>query len=246
MGRSIYTAATGLITNARSMNVTGNNLANVETAGYKKDSLTRRSFGEHLTYLLVPGEGAGEIGAVTHGVISDETVTDFGQGSVSRTERSLDLAIGGEGFFTATGEAGELVLTRNGRFALDGEGYLTDGAGNRVLGGNGELRLQGANFAVDAAGNVYEDGELTATLRITCPTDGAAVVKLGEGYYGYAGEVAEFTGKIVQGALESSNVDVAAEMSRMISDTRAFQSCAQVVRTMDEMMQKGVQLGSLK
>jgi flagellar basal body rod protein FlgG len=138
------------------------------------------------------------------------------------------------------------VLSRNGRFSIDGEGYLTDGAGNRVLGEKGQIKIGSQNFSVDGAGNIYEDGELTDTLRITCPADTAAVTKLGEGFYGYEGDTVDFEGKVVQGALESSNVDVAAEMSRMISDTRAFQSCAQVVRTMDETISKGVQLGSLK
>lgn len=244
MGRGIYTAATGLLSNTRSMNVTGNNLANVETAGYKKDAVTKRSFGDHLTYLLSQG-GAQEIGTVTHGVISDETVTDYGQGAMESTGRSLDLAIGGEGFFTVM-RADGAVLSRNGRFSMDGEGYLTDGAGNRVLGEGGQIKLNSLDFSVDTKGNIYEDGKLTDTLRITCPTDEAAVTKLGEGFYGYDGDTAAFEGEVVQGALESSNVDVSSEMTRMISDTRAFQSCAQVLRTMDEAISKGVQLGSLK
>jgi len=245
MGRGIYTAATGLISNTRSMNVTGNNLANLETAGYKKDSITKRSFGDHLTYLLSQNGEADEIGTLTHGVISDETVTDYGQGALLGTGRSLDLAIGGEGFFTVM-RANGTALSRNGRFSLDGEGYLTDGAGNRVLGEGGQIKIENMDFSVDEKGNIYEDGKLTDTLRITCPADGAAVTKLGEGFYGYEGDTAAFEGKIVQGALESSNVDVAGEMARMITDTRAFQSCAQVVRTMDETISKGVQLGSLK
>ncbi|MEA5040821.1 MAG: flagellar hook-basal body protein [Clostridiaceae bacterium] len=243
--RGIYIAATGLMSHARSMDVTGNNLANLDTTGYKRDRLAQRSFGEHLTYLLTPESDAVPIGTVTHGVVVDEAETWYGQGAVEQTGRSLDLAIAGNGFFTVTLPEGT-ALTRNGRFTMDAEGFLADAAGNRLQGVGGPIRLQSSDFTVDETGNVYENGALAGALRITCPADPAGMQKLGENYYTYNGAEDAFEGKIVQGALEASNVDVTNEMAGMIADTRAFQTCAQVLRTMDELTAKAVQLGSIK
>jgi fagellar hook-basal body proteins len=245
MVRGIYIAATGLLSNTRSMDVAGNNLANLDTSGYKRDVLTQRSFGEHLTYLLSPDVGTSEIGTVTHGVTSDGAVTQYSQGNVEETGRNLDFAIGGEGFFTIALPNGT-ALSRDGRFSLNGDGYLTDTAGNMVQGVSGPIQFNSSDFTVDGNGNIYEDGAQAGALLITCPSDPAAVQKQGEGYYSYNGATVGFTGRIVQGSLESSNVDVTSEMAGMIADTRAFQTCAQVVRTMDEMAAKAVQLGSLK
>lgn len=245
MVQGIYTAATGLLSNARSMDVAGNNLANLDTSGYKRDVLTQRSFGEHLTYLLSPETGVSEIGTVTHGVIPDRIVTQYSSGNVEETGRNLDFAIGGEGFFTVALPNGT-ALSRDGRFSLNENGYLTDTAGNMVQGVNGPIQINSPDFSVSENGTVYVNGVQTGALLITCPADPAAIRKQGEGYYSYNGATVGFTGRIVQGSLESSNVDVTSEMAGMISDTRAFQTCAQVVRTMDEMASKAVQLGSLK
>lgn len=245
MTNGIYIAATGMISRSRSLNITGNNLANLETAGYKRDETTTKSFGEHMVYYLASGETARPLGDCTHGVATDRTVTQYAQGGIEETRRSMDLAINGNGYFTMAVPGGT-ALTRNGRFFLNNEGYLTDTAGNRVLGVNGPIRLQSDRFTVDESGGVYESNMLTNQLRITVPANPDAVQKQGEGFYAYAGAAANFDGRIVQGALEASNVNLTSEMAGMIEDSRAFQTCAQVVRTMDEMMAKGAQLGSLK
>jgi len=246
MIRGVYIAATGLLNQARSLDVAGNNLANLDTAGYKRDTLSKKSFGEHLAYCLTPGRGALPIGTSTHGVVADGIVTQFEQGSAEQTRRNLDLAIRGEGYFTVALGDGTAALTRNGRFFLDGSGYLTDASGNPLMGTNGPIQLASPDITVDPDGNIYSGDALQGTLLITCPADPASVIKLGEGFYSYAGPVLEFSGRIGQGALERSNVDVTSEMAGMIADTRSFQTCAQVVRTMDEMMAEAVQLGSLK
>lgn len=246
MTRGVYIAATGLLNQARSLDVIGNNLANLETAGYKKDVLTTKSFGEHLTYRLSPEGGAAMIGSSSRGVIADGTITQYSQGTTEKTNRNLDLAIQGEGFFTVMLQDGTSALTRNGQFTLDENGYLTDSAGNPVQGANGLIQLNGSDFTVDQSGNIFTGDTLAGTLMLTCPADPAAVKKQGEGLYSYTGASLGFAGRIEQGALEASNVDMTSEMAGMIAGTRSFQTCAQVVKTMDEMMSKAVQLGSLK
>ena len=246
MTRGVYIAATGLLSQARSLDVIGNNLANLETAGYKKDVLTKKSFGDHLTYRLSPEGGAAQIGSSSSGVIADGTITQYSQGETERTNRNLDLAIQGEGFFTVILQDGTPALTRDGQFTLDQDGYLTDFAGNRVQGTNGLIQLNNPDFTVDQSGNIYSGNTLAGTLMITCPADPTSVKKQGEGLYSFSGASVGFTGRIEQGALEASNVDMTSEMAGMIAGTRSFQTCAQIVRTMDEMMSKAVQLGSLK
>lgn len=245
MANGIFVAATGMLNQSRRLNITGNNLSNADTAGYKRDVLAQKSFGDHLTYCIVPGEGAAPIGLATHGVVADETVTQFEQGGLDQTGRGLDFAIAGDGFFTFQTPNGE-ALSRGGHFFLDAEGYLSDAAGNRVLGDDGPIMLTSGEITVGSDGVIYQDGVEAGKLRITVPGDMAGVEKQGEGFFAYAGDTVDFTGAVAQGALEASNVDVTAQMTDMIAATRAFQTCAQVVKTMDEMTAKAAQLGSLR
>ncbi|MEA5064533.1 MAG: flagellar hook-basal body complex protein, partial [Eubacteriales bacterium] len=122
MNNAIYAATTGMINQARTLDVAASNIANAETAGYKRDQLITSSFSERLVNRL---EGqATEIGAHTHGAIVGELVTDYTQGRLESTARALDFAILGEGYFSVEGPDGENAVTRDGHFEVDAEGFL--------------------------------------------------------------------------------------------------------------------------
>lgn len=247
MIRGIYTAATGLFNQSRALDITGNNLANLGTAGFKRDVLLKRTFGEHLSYSTSPGDAGGPIGVVTHGVLPDETATQHGQGRIEKTGRSLDLAIEGEGYFTCLLLDGRTGYTRNGRFSLNENGILTDSFGNPVMGRNGPVRLADADFSVNAGGEIFTKDGYADTLAIFRPEDQAALEKQGNGIFtGAGGGAVEFGGEILQCAVESSNVDVMTEMKNMIGDSRSFQACARIAGMMDSLLEKAVQIGSLR
>ena len=240
MNNAIYSATSGLMNRSRALDVTASNLANANTAGYKRDRLVTATFGERVAMRLEAGANA-EIGAETHGAIVEEVFTDFSQGVVDNTGRALDFAIIGEGFFSIETAGGQEASTRDGSFQLDAEGYLRTMTGGYVLGQGGRIQVGEGEVVIDAAGVVSAGGQTVDTLAILLPdpennnqtkeADNALSRPEGQG---------GFTGRIASGKLERSNVDVGEEMAAMMAASRAFQTCAQAVRILDAISQKTV------
>ncbi|UCB44573.1 MAG: flagellar basal-body rod protein FlgF [Spirochaetota bacterium] len=168
MVRGLYTGASGMIAQMGRISVLSNNLANVNTTSYKKDTAIMKSFPEMLmrrinddgvrelpigSYDLMP-----VIGKMGTGVEVNEVYTFFTQGSFRQTENDFDLALEGEGFFSVQTEDGE-KYTRNGSFLIDRDGYLVTKDGFRILGENGLIRIKKNNFMVDEDGNIFENRE---------------------------------------------------------------------------------------
>jgi len=239
-------STTGLLNSQRNIDVASNNITNCQTTGFKKDALVSGSFEDCLSYKLINGESAA-IGGVSNGVTQAELYTSYEQGSLKQTDQNSDLAILGQGFFTLDDGSGRNVLTRDGHFVVNEQGFLSDTEGNLVLGTNGSINTGGADFRVSAAGEVIVNGQSTETLRITCPADLTTLVKVGENKYTSSNGAAElFNGSIKQGYLEGSNVDMVAEMSVLMEYSRSYQSCGQMIKMMDKIMEKTVNsIGSL-
>ena len=168
MVRGLYTGASGMIAQMKRIDVLSNNLANVNTASYKKDTTIAKSFPEMLmrrinddgvrklpvgSYDLMP-----VIGKMGTGVEINEVYTRYTQGSFKQTENSFDLALEGKGFFCVETENGERY-TRNGSLLIDRDGWLVTKDGYRVLGENGPVQIKKNNFIVDEDGNVYQNLE---------------------------------------------------------------------------------------
>jgi flagellar basal-body rod protein FlgF len=218
MDNTISTMATGLKYRIQSMNITANNLANTETAGFKRSKLQASEFDKYLTSRF--DEDQTEIGNGNRGVMAAGVFVDQRRGDLNSTGSIYDLALDGEGYFTLAGAGGGQILTRDGRFRVDNNGYLTDEAGNFVLGQNGNIYVGNASFRVNENGNVTANGNFVDTLRITA--DGG------------------FTGRIIQGSYERSNVNLIDEMSAMLADSRAFQTYSQIVKRADNILAKTV------
>ncbi len=239
MNNAIYAATTGMINQARTLDVAASNIANAETAGYKRDQLITSSFSERVAYRL--DSRSAEIGAHTHGAIASELVTDYTQGRLESTGRALDFAILGEGYFSVEAPDGEAAVTRDGHFEVDAEGFLRTASGGYVLGEGGRIEVGMGQVTVDQLGQIMSDGQQIDRLAIIVPGEEAA------GYAKRAGNILEppdggnaFTGRIAQGQLERSNVDSIHEMSQMMAASRAFQSCAQALKAIDQINQKSV------
>lgn len=236
MDSTIYAAYTGMAYRTQALNVTGNNLANMETPGFKKSKIVSGAFGEYLAY-RIDKEQTG-VGNCAYGAAVLDFYLDFSEGNIHLTGGKLDLALNGAGFFTVMDEEGKEYLTRNGRFALDMEGFLVDEGGLFVAGQNGRIQIQG-EAEISEFGEVLSDGEVIDTLKLVTVEDEKMLHALSDCLFDYPNTPeGNFEGKVARGYLESSNVTLIDEISDMIVHSRAFQSCAQAVKMADEIRQK--------
>lgn len=240
MHSGFYTIASGMLTRQRELDTIGNNLSNLQTPGYRSDRIVTSAF---ELGLLQQQEGG------TERILSDggspvtivgDSVTVMTGGDFQSTGRTLDIAIGGDGFFNVQGQDGTTYLTRNGQFTVDDQGYLTLAGMGRVLGQGGPLMVGSDQVSVDAAGNVYNAaGALVGTLSITRQADNTVLEKMDNGAFTAPQGAVNAQGyTIYQGVLERSNVDMNQELTSFISAQRAFQTCSSALQIIDDLDQK--------
>ena len=238
MDNAIYAAASGMLTRSKAMDIIGNNLANANTAGYKKDKLLTTDFGSQITYSI--NRDVTQVGSTNHGTRGSGVYTQYEQGTFETTGRSLDFAFKGDGFFTLTQANGTTTLTRDGQFNIDENGFLVNSTGAFVMGEKGKIKVDTPDFTVNNDGEIFINNEFTDKLLITNPQNNNNIRKLSDGMLSNAANAGEFTGSVWQGAIENSNVDVTEEMVDMISQSRSYQACSQIIKQMDKVLQKTV------
>ena len=193
MATGFYTAASGMLMQQRALNVSGNNLANTKTPGFKTQRVVSNVFGWELLNRIENGDNLIGKGAPVR--LVHDVPTDYDSpSSLEQTERPFDMAINGIGFFNilvpgqedAEGKAGEdkIYLTRNGNFDIDEEGYLILRGFGRVQGQNGDIHVDGSNFRVDPDGIIYdeEDNEID-TFKISEADDNTLLTVARNGLY---------------------------------------------------------------
>lgn len=246
MLRGLYLSATNMLVQRKKVDVITNNIANMDTTGYKADSLIARSFEDMLLQRVgdpATRGGSAQVGNLNTGVHIDEVITSFDEGSLEPTDRPGDMAITGDGFFTVSTTAGERY-TRNGSFSLDRDGYLITGDGNRVSGTNGFIKVTSPDFIVDEKGNVLNaDGTSAGTLKIVSFADMTGLRKVGNGLFINETNQATQAAKnaiVRQGYLESSNTDITSEMLDLMSASRTFETSQRMVKMIDETLNRAV------
>ena len=264
MVKGLYTAYTGMIMEQNRMDILSNNLANSATNGYKKEGCTAKSFEDQLALKIKDTSEYNipkPLGYVNMGVKIGETYTDWSQGNFEVTDNAEDLAIAGDGFFALsyTNKQGETSVkyTRDGAFKVNTEGYLVTKDGDYVLNANdarngnvnGRIQVDPTQkITVDELGNIYQNDQQVGTIGIVDFADYDYLAKYGENMYDLVngGTVTAANGRIVQGTLESSNVNVVSEMVNMITISRAYQAGQKVINTIDETLDKAVnQVGNV-
>jgi flagellar basal-body rod protein FlgF len=211
----------------RQLDVVANNVANVNTAGFKAD---RSLFQEYLMPGAHEDNFVGNDRRLSY-VQDRATFHDFSQGAAEQTKNPLDLAIDGSGFLVVQTPAGERY-TRDGGLQMNGQGQLVTAAGNPVLGTSGPIVFQPTDHDI----NVTADGTITVVegngrtdsvrgkLRLVSFPEAQKMLKEGLNLYA-AGEGSpqpDLKSSLRQGFIEKSNVNGVAEMSRMIEVTRAY------------------------
>jgi flagellar basal-body rod protein FlgG len=255
MIRGLYIAASSAISENKRIDVIANNIANVNTSGFKKDTMITESFPDILMKRIGAADykdivakapitsKIGYIGKMSNGVRVDQVFTNFEQGSLSSSGNPLDLAFQGNGFFTVETPVGERY-TRSGEFTLDSEGYITTKEGYKVLGQNGPIQVDGKNIIINESGQVFSDENEIDTLKLVDFNDYKLLKKEGDALYvdasGDAGNMKESEGLIQQGFLEASNVNSVKQMVEMITMLRSYEANQKVIKTHDELLGKAV------
>jgi len=231
MNSGLYAALSGNLAAMKRLDVLSNNLANVNTPGFKKDRMTFES-------LLMASTSAAN---GDQPVLANNTFfTDFSAGPVKQTGNTLDLALEGDGFFVVNTPQGP-AYTRQGTFQRDSSGKLVTRDGYEVA-GSGALVLNGSKVEIDAKGVVQVDGAQVGTLQVVDFPKPYALQKIGDGLFVPADPqvVPQPVAKsaVRQGFLEESNVNVVMEMAQLIETNRFFETCQKVVQGYDNVAAK--------
>lgn len=254
MIRGMWSAATGMKTQQGNIDVISNNLANVNTTSYKK----QRAEFKDLLYSSIkkPNQESPVNLQFGHGAMMIATTKEFQNGTPMETQNPLDVAIDGDGFFKVELPNGDQRYTRDGSFKLsiaDGESTLVTSDGYYVLDDAGERITIGESskdFTIGETGNITvtnQDGEAEEVGRLGFFQfiNNQGLSADGRNLYSATNasgaetpiEAEAMTSKIVQGYLESSNVQVVDEMVRMITAQRAYEINSKAIQTADDMLQ---------
>ncbi|MCL5030686.1 MAG: flagellar hook basal-body protein [Bacteroidetes bacterium] len=235
MIKGIYTAARGLDARMKNLDIVANNLANINTTGYKREI----PFSEIMNQA---------------GNIQVRQMTDFRPGDLVQTSNPFDLALSGNGFFVVQSDNG-MVLTRNGNFQISQDGFLVDQAGNKVLGKNGAINInkflldKNATVTISKTGEIKSGNLVIDNLLIATPDDPQASERLtGEDFslQNSGFQIApENEYEVKQGYLEESNVNPIKEMEAMIQINNEYDSAHKMINYLDKSLDEANQIGKV-
>jgi flagellar basal-body rod protein FlgF len=222
----------------RRMEAVANNIANVATAGFKADTFAfEAESGDARDYGKVP-----DIRFVREaGLVRDMTA-----GPIANTGNPFDVAIDGEGFFSVQGHDGETLYTRAGAFTLSADGQLTTASGQPVLSEGGAplvFDLRGEQPVIDKTGSISVAGIEAGKIGVFKFESPEGLQKVGENAYAAADQTATpiTDSRVIQGALEGSNVRAVVELTRLIEISRAYESAGRMVSTDDDLRRSTIE-----
>lgn len=256
-----YDVTGAMVTQFNRLNVISNNLANVNTPGFKQDDIIigdfERLFSEKRSELPIENntkEAAKWLNYNLNKVPQVvEEYTDFSIGNMQRSSNPLDIALKKKNlFFTIDTPNGEMI-TRAGNFELDDKGYLVTSEGNYVLGvQNKPIKIpqNTSKLVIDKDANVYADGEMVGTLKIVSIDDLNTIRKVGNKMWEFVpgSEKLALENSTLQGYIEKSNVNPVREMTELIETNRLVEQYQKAMITfMDDLQKDAIEkLGSVK
>ncbi|HXA44698.1 MAG TPA: flagellar basal-body rod protein FlgG [Candidatus Angelobacter sp.] len=253
MLRALYSAAAGMESQQMNLDVISNNLANVNTTGFKESKLEFQDLLYQTTRAAGSQQGGGnelpgslQIG---QGSIPVSTERIFTQGDLSQTGGNLDIAIQGQGFFQVQMPDGSLAYTRDGSFKTNAQGQIVTSDGYPVQGGFEPVPTGTTNITISASGAVTyttPSGVTSSQIQLANFNNPGGLQAVGHNLYtetsasgtALLGEPTQNgLGELQQGYLELSNVSVVQEMVNLILAQRAYEVNSKAVQAADQMMQ---------
>lgn len=244
MDKALYISMTGAKHNMQAQTNHANNLANVNTSGFKADMAQARSVGVYY------GEGL----PTRAYALSERGATDFSEGPLQQTGRDLDVAIEGEGFIAVQGLNGEEVYTRTGSLFIDSVGILRTGNGLPVMGNAGPVAIPAADkveVGSDGSVTVIPQGqgpEAPVVIdRIKLVNPGQGILSKGEDGLFRALDLQEpllvdANVRLISGFIEGSNVNAVHEMTNILTLSRQYEMQVKVMSTAKEMSESSARL----
>jgi len=243
--RGLYTSGSGMLATQAQSEIIGDNIANINTPGYKTEYGSASVFPTELMGRIGDSEKGNArvtlLGEAGSGVIVNRTFGINIQGTLQNTGKATDLALNTPGFFVVQTSEG-VRFTRNGQFQLNSAGVLQTVDGHAVLGEHGLIGADNPlsqQFVVDSDGIVTDGGKVIDRLRIMEIPE-TALKREGQSLYSASQAAAATAVNVQQGAFETSNVDTGAQMVRMISVMRAYEANQKVIQTQDATLEKAV------
>lgn len=252
----LYIAASGGTKQLKKLDILSNNIANINTQGFKKDMLVYEE--QKPPFQKTPLNGFdtkhlnplyGSNPAVSY-VQATQSLIDFTQGSLIKTDNPLDVAIEGKGFFSINTPNG-IRYTRNGNFHLDGLGQLVDQKGNMIMTRSDEpilIPFGTKQISINQDGTITGGPELDqeplGQLKVVNFNNPQALTKEGEGFYKISDpsvkEILANDAKVLQGFTESSNANAIHEMIQMIETVRQLEAYQKIIQSIDEVDDQSV------
>ncbi|MFO7819852.1 MAG: flagellar basal-body rod protein FlgF [Halanaerobacter sp.] len=240
MIKGLYTSSSGMQSSMRRQDVISNNLANVNTSGYKKDTAINKSFPEKMISRIDSESKA--IGRLGSGTAVDEVSTDHSAGNFKETGNSMDWAIEGTGFFVVQTPEGERY-TRNGSFTINNENQVVTQQGYPVQGENGPLEVpEGSNIAIND-NTLMANGQQVGQISLRNFDDKSGLVKEGKNLFRRtpeAGNPFNAAGNVKEGFVEGSNVNPIEEMTKMIQNSRTYELDQKMMQITDQTLDQAV------
>ncbi len=236
----------------RSMEVIANNLANLSTPAFKRESVQFEQYLETLPATEAEGGGTVDVAFV----LDRGVVRDLQNGRFEQTNGSLDFALSGAGYFVVETPQGERY-TRNGHFQLDNQGQVVTDDGYVVQSDGGAIALEqqdsdiqvGPDGTISTRNQVGASVQLLGKLRLVTFADERTLMKVGMSLFDAGGQPATAAGtdvRVHQGVIEKSNVEPVIEISRMIELMRAYQSTTEMTKAGEELLKRAIeQLGTV-
>ena len=260
MFRGIYMGTSAMLVQEKMLDVVGNNLANVDTSGFRGRVAVNKSFPEVLMdrverYTVVDEVlneelderkflpyfmGVTPIGTISMSNVMTDTTMSTERGPIQWTDNPLDVVLGSDGFFVVEDGSGNTFYTRSGHFQRNDQGELVTHDGGYIMGDGGRVTVgEAARISIGENGQVYADGEQVSTLQVVNFENPTYLFQTGKSLLSETPESGApqpvENADIVSGGLERSNVQVVLEMVRMIEANRAFEASGRAVTIQDEL-----------